>query len=157
LKAITTLGSLIFVRDPKLKIGRAMDLVYPPEWLAAKPTSEDPEMVKFDTNKDMVVSMALARIDRSRPQSLGGNIGQIAACLRHHVSDERLLKIKHSGIPVLVVTGTWDNLVNPKNSFRISKVLDCPLEQFEGSGHGVPSEQPVRYNELIDQHFSKSA
>ncbi|CAO3637414.1 unnamed protein product [Mucor fragilis] len=157
LKAITTLGSLVFVRDPKLKIGRAMDIVYPPEWLAAKPTSEDPEMVKFDTNRDMVISMALARIDRSRPQSLGGNLGQMAACLRHYVSDERLLKIRQSGIPVLVVTGTWDNLVNPQNSFHISKVLDCPLEQFEGSGHGLPGEQPVRYNKLIDQHFSKAA
>ncbi|KAK4512967.1 uncharacterized protein ATC70_003678 [Mucor velutinosus] len=157
LKAITTLGRLIFVKDPKQKIGRAMDIVYPPDWLAAKPTSEDPEMIKYDTNRDMVVSMALARLDRSRPQTLGGNIGQLAACLRHYVSDERLLKIKQSGIPVLVVTGTWDNLVNPRNSFHISKVLDCPLEQFEGSGHGIPSEQPTRYNELIDQHFSKAA
>ena len=157
LKAITTLGRLIFVKDPKLKVGSAIELVYPPEWLSAKPSTEDPEMVKFDTNRDMVVSMALARIDRSRPQTLGGNLGQMAACLRHYVSDERLLKIKESGIPVLVVTGTWDNLVNPQNSFHISKVLDCPIEQFEGSGHGLPGEQPVRYNKLLDEHFSKAA
>ncbi|KAL7311799.1 hypothetical protein PS15m_009518 [Mucor circinelloides] len=157
LKAITTLGRLVFVRDPKLKVGSAIELVYPPQWLSAKPTVEDPEMMKFDTNRDMIISMALARIDRSRPQTLGGNLGQMAACLRHYVSDERLLKIRQSGIPVIVVTGTWDNLVNPQNSFHLSKVLDCPLEQFEGSGHGLPGEQPARYNKLIDQHFSRAA
>lgn len=105
----------------------------------------------------MQIALFLARIDRSRPQTLGGNIGQTAACLRHYVSDERLRKIKESGLPVIVMTGTWDNLVNPKNSHHLAKVLECQLELFEGSGHGLPGEQPLRYNKLIDDHFIKAA
>ncbi|KAG2232949.1 hypothetical protein INT48_008042 [Thamnidium elegans] len=155
LKAITTLGSLIFVKDPKVKIERAVSLVYPPKWLSAK--SEEIEYAHFETNRDMLVSTYLARLERSRPQTLTGNIGQTAACLSHYVSDSRLLKIKESGIPVLVITGTLDNLVNPKNSYHIAKVLGCHMELFDGSGHGLPGEQPARYNKLIDDHFSEAA
>ncbi|KAI7898624.1 Alpha/Beta hydrolase protein [Cokeromyces recurvatus] len=154
-KAITTLGRLVFVRDPKLKIGSALSLIYPPEWLNDKPIEE--EYAHFKTNREMATAMFLARLDRSRPQTLQGNLGQMAACLRHYVSDARLLKIKEAGIPVKVLTGTWDNLVNPTNSYYISKVLDCPIEVFDGSGHGLPGEQPVRYNQLLDNHFSEAA
>ncbi|KAI8971755.1 Alpha/Beta hydrolase protein [Mycotypha africana] len=156
LKAITTLTKNIFVRDPKLKLGSFIEIVYPPEWLSSKPTVEDDPDEKFETNRDMVISTALARIERTKPQTINGNLGQMAACLRHYVSDERLLKIKNSGIPVLVITGTWDNLVNPKNSYHISKVLECPLEVFDSSGHGIPGERPSRYNKLLDEHFSKA-
>jgi pimeloyl-ACP methyl ester carboxylesterase len=113
-------------------------------------------MMHFETNKDMTVSLALARIDRSRPQTLAGNLAQTAACLRHYVSDERLQKIKESGVLVLVMTGTWDNLVNPKNSYYLAEKLGCPLEVFEGSGHGLPGEQSERYNKTLDGHFSKA-
>ncbi|GAA5795142.1 hypothetical protein HPULCUR_000495 [Helicostylum pulchrum] len=154
LKAITTLGSLIFVKDPRIKVGRAITLVYPPQWLSAKP--EDIEYAHFETNRDMFITHYLARLERSRPQTLTGNIGQTAACLSHYVSDARLLKLKESGIPVLVMTGTWDNLVNPKNSYHLAKVLECPIEVFDGGGHGLPGEQPARYNKLIDDHFSKA-
>lgn len=155
MKAITTLTRLIFVKDPRDKIGSAITLVYPPEWLAAKPTA--PENAHFETNKDMSISVALARLERSRPQTLGGNLGQMAACLRHYVSDQRLLKIKEAGIPVLVITGTFDNLVNPKNSYHLSEVLGCKIHVFEGSGHGLPAEQAVGYNHLLDEHFSNAA
>lgn len=145
----------MFIKDPKTKIGHALTLVYPPEWLLLKPQEEASQ--HFETNRDMTVSLFMARIERSRPQTLGGNIGQTSACLRHYVSDQRLLKIKDAGVPVLVMTGTWDNLVNPKNSYHLAKVLDCQFEIFEGSGHSLPGEQPIRYNKLIDDHFSKAA
>jgi pimeloyl-ACP methyl ester carboxylesterase len=113
-------------------------------------------MMHFETNKDMSVSLFLARIDRSRPQTLAGVVAQTAACLRHYVSDERLEKIKESGVPALVMTGTWDNLVNPKNSYHLSEKISCPLELYEGSGHGLPSEQSERYNKMLDHHFTKA-
>ncbi|KAI8336916.1 Alpha/Beta hydrolase protein [Blakeslea trispora] len=154
-KAVTTLSRMMTMSDPKVRISAALDLVYPPEWLKSKPT--EPDMVQFETNRDMSISLFLARLDRSRPQTLTGNIGQTAACLGHYVSDERLLKIKASGVSCLVVTGTWDNLVNPKNSHHLSQVLNCPIEVFEGSGHSLPGEQPVRYNQLIDKHFTSAS
>lgn len=155
MKAITTLSRLIFVKNPEDKISSAITLVYPPEWLDAKPVA--PENAHFKTNREMSISVALARLERSRPQTLGGNLGQMAACLRHYVSDQRLLRIKEKKIPVLVITGTYDNLVNPKNSYHLSEVLGCKIHVFEGSGHGLPSEQSVAYNNLLDEHFSNAA
>lgn len=154
-KAVTTLSRLAFIREPKDKIGHAITLVFPDEWLKSKP--EEERHMEFATNKDMAVANFLARIERTRPQPLKGNIGQTAAALRHYVSDERLKKIKDSGLPVIVLTGTWDNLVNPKNSHHLSKVLGCHLEVFEGSGHALPTEQSVKYNKLIDEHFTIAA
>lgn len=146
------MGRLVFIKDPKLKVGHALSLIYPAEWLSEKPKEEI--HAHFETNRDLFIDSYLARLERSRPQTLTGNIGQTAACLTHYVSDARLLKIKEAHIPVLVMTGTWDNLVNPNNSFHLSKVLGCPIEIFDGSGHGLPGEQPVRYNKSMDDHFS---
>ncbi|CAO3649087.1 unnamed protein product [Mucor hiemalis] len=154
-KAVSTLSRLVFIREPKDKIGHAITLVFPTEWLQSKP--EDEDYSEYATNKDMAVATFLARIDRTRPQPLRGNIGQTAAALRHYVSDERLKKIKDSGLPVIVMTGTWDNLVNPKNSYHLAEVLGCHLEVFEGSGHALPTEQSLRYNKFIDEHFTIAA
>ena len=155
MKAVTKLTQLAFIADPKQKIGHAVELIYPPEWLDKKP--EETEMGDYATNRDMAVDMFLARIPRTRAQTFLGNIGQTAACLRHNVSDARLTKLKETGLPIIVFTGTVDNLVNPKNSHHLSKVLECPLKVYEGSGHAIPSEQPIRYNKDIDQHFTKAA
>lgn len=101
----------------------------------------------------MSLAQYLARMDRSRPQTLIGNLAQMMAVLTHSVSDARLEKIKSSGVRCLVMTGTWDHLVNPKNSHYLSQRLGCELVVFEGSGHDLPAEEPERYNRLLDHHF----
>lgn len=146
------LSKSAFVSDPKLKISQAISVIFPEEWLKQKPEQED--LQEYSTNHEMTVSTFMARVDRTKPQTLLGNIGQIAACLKHYVSNERLLKIKESGLPTIVLTGTWDNMVNPKNSYHIAEVLGCHLEIFEGSGHALPNEQERRYNKLLDDHFT---
>lgn len=133
----------------------AISLVYPVKWMNAKPT--DIENQKYLTNREMAIAAAMARIERSRPQPLRGNIGQTAACLTHFVSDEKLRKIKEGDIAVLIVTGTDDCLVNPQNSYYLHDMIGGQFEVFEGSGHGLPGEQTKRYNQLIDEHFWKSS
>jgi pimeloyl-ACP methyl ester carboxylesterase len=80
------------------------------------------------------------------------------ACLGHHVSDDRLLNIRASGLPVMIVTGTYDNLVRPEYSYHMKKVFaeDARFELFEGSGHAIPEEQPDRYNSLLVDHFTNA-
>jgi pimeloyl-ACP methyl ester carboxylesterase len=56
----------------------------------------------------------------------------------------------------LVVTGTWDNLINPANSFYLAEQLNADFECWEGSGHALPNEQAERYNNLLDVHFRKA-
>ena len=133
-----------------------MELVYPEQWLIQKPENPS-KAAKFDTNREMATANFIRHVGKSRLQPIHGNLGQTAAVLRHSVSDDRLLKIKKAGLPVLVITGTWDNLVRPQYSYHLKEMLDPRFELFDGSGHAIPEEQPDRYNALIDEHFSHAA
>ncbi|KAI8640273.1 Alpha/Beta hydrolase protein, partial [Parasitella parasitica] len=153
--AISTLSKIaLFYRDPKDQLNAAIELVYPKAWLDQKPLVQS----EFDSNRELAIHGFISHITRSRRQPLHGNLGQTAACLRHHVSDERLFNIKASGLPIMIVTGTFDNLVRPEYSYHMKKVLQeaARFELFEGSGHAIPEEQPARYNYLLVDHFNTS-
>ncbi|GAN07324.1 alpha/beta-hydrolase [Mucor ambiguus] len=118
--AISTLSKIaLFYRDPKDQLNAAIELVYPKEWLKQKPLVQ----TEYDTNRELAIHSFIGHIRRSRRQPLHGNLGQTAACLRHYVSDERLLNIKSSGITIMIVTGTFDNLVRPEYSYHMKKIL----------------------------------
>lgn len=133
----------------------AIDLVYPKDWLSQKPTAFES---KHATNRELAIHGFIGHITRSRRQPLHGNLGQTMACLGHHVSDDRLLNIRASGLPIMIVTGTYDNLVRPEYSYHMKKIFaeDARFELFEGSGHAIPEEQPDRYNSLLDDHFTNA-
>lgn len=155
--AISTLSKIaFFYKDPKDKLNAAMELVYPEAWLNEKP-SNPAKAEEHATNREMASANFIAHVRRSRLQPLHGNLAQTAACLRHSFSDDRLRKIKASGLPVMVITGTWDNLVRPEYSYHMKKILNPRFEVFEGSGHAIPEEQPQRYNQLLDEHFSSAS
>lgn len=65
------------------------------------------------TNRELAIQGFIGNITRSRRQPLHANLAQTMACLGHHVSDDRLLNIKASGLPIMIITGTFDNLVRP--------------------------------------------
>ncbi|CAO0793364.1 unnamed protein product [Mucor circinelloides] len=154
--AISTLSKIaLFYRDPKDQLNAAIELVYPSKWLEQKPLVQ----TEYETNRELAIHGFIGHIRRSRRQPLHGNLGQTAACLRHYVSDERLINIKSSGLPIMIVTGTFDNLVRPEYSYHMKKILQdaARFELFEGSGHAIPEEQPDRYNSLLVDHFSTSS
>ncbi|CAO3685723.1 unnamed protein product [Rhizopus microsporus] len=153
--AVSALSKIAFIyRDPKDQLNAAIDLVYPPEWLEQKPVNS----TKYATNRELASSLLIRRMRETRRQPLHGYLAQLAACLRHSVSDSRLVNIKHGGLPVMIITGTFDNLVRPAYSYHMKKILDpVRFELFEGSGHGIPEEQPERYNRLLVEHFNKSS
>lgn len=155
--AISTLSKIILIyRDPKDQLNAAIDLLYPVEWLTQKPLLATSP---FATNRELAISGFINHTKRSRRQSPQGNIGQLLACLTHYVSDARLLKIKESGVPILIVTGTYDHLVRTEYSYHMKKVLGdgARFELFAGSGHAIPEEQPDRYNNLLVDHFTTSS
>ena len=43
-------------------------------------------------------------------------------------------------------------LIRPSNSHRLAAVLGARLEVFEGCGHAVISEQPKKYNAVLEEH-----
>ncbi|CAO3640221.1 unnamed protein product [Cunninghamella echinulata] len=153
IKAITTLAKAAFIdRTLEDKLDGMVSLIYPPHYLD-QPCKENPA---YPTNRDMIKAEAVTRSYVTRLQPLHGNIGQTAACLRHRVSDDRLLSLRQTGLPILIVTGTWDHLVRPQYSYHMQKVLDAKLEVFHGSGHGLLEEQKEKYNILLDNHFTQA-
>ncbi|KAL0080262.1 Alpha/Beta hydrolase protein [Phycomyces blakesleeanus] len=152
LKAVTTISNLLLLsNEPKSRISVIVELLYPKEWLASKPS--DPTL-GFNTNRELASHRLVEHAKLSKLQTLQGHIGQLSACMRHYVSDKRLLFIRNNGPPVLIMTGTWDNLVRPRYSHLMHNVLGGHLEVFNGSGHALPEEQVDKYNKLFFDHMS---
>ncbi|ORX49195.1 alpha/beta-hydrolase [Hesseltinella vesiculosa] len=154
---VATFAKIIFFYEPHDQLSAAMEMVYPVEWMNKVP--EDPALAEqYETNREMITLTFIRHIGQSRLQPLQGSLGQISACLRHNFSDARLRRLKDTGIPILIVTGTHDNMVPAALSYRLNRVLKvAQLEVFEGSGHDIPEEQVHRYNKLLLQHFNKAS
>ncbi|KAI8334249.1 Alpha/Beta hydrolase protein [Chlamydoabsidia padenii] len=134
------------------KINHIIDVAYPSTWLTSSPT----ESSKYTTNRDMLVATMKTWFEKSEDQPIHGLISQFAACCRHHVSKSRLMALRKTGLPVLIVTGSLDSIVRPFNSYQIHTLLGGRMEVFVGSGHGIPHEQTHRYNVLLVDHFTQA-
>ncbi|CAO3594209.1 unnamed protein product [Absidia cylindrospora] len=156
--AVSTFTKIaLFYREPRDQINAAMELVYPLDWLDQTPTDAS-HAKRYETNRDMAITNLITHMGQSRLQPLHGNVGQVSACLRHYFSDARLIKLKQTGIPILVVTGTCDNLVPSSSSFHLKRLLKPRrFVVFEGSGHDIPEEQTDRFNQLLLEHLTFSS
>jgi len=97
------------------------------------------------------------RITSTIPKpSAWGFFGQIKAALTHFVSNQRLYFLKDSGIPILIMTGTYDFLVRPENSHFLHKFLAAEMEIFEGAGHCINIECEEKFNEALLKHIRKA-
>ncbi|KAI8097348.1 Alpha/Beta hydrolase protein [Halteromyces radiatus] len=155
--AVSTFTKIaLLYREPRDQINAVMGLVYPSAWLDQVPS--DPAHHQYETNRDMAISTFIRHMGQSRLQPLHGNLAQVSACLRHHFSDARLIKLQQSGLPILVVTGTHDNLVPPASSFHLNRILKPRrFHVFHGSGHDIPEEQTSRYNQILLEHLTFSS
>ncbi|CAG8543059.1 6662_t:CDS:10 [Ambispora leptoticha] len=152
LTGVLTIMRSMFIRDRHKKIPIMIKLLFPPSWL----DSPAPSGSSFETNKAHLMEELRRQIQLTNPTTLTGSVGQIAAVLSHGVSRERLIQIRENIPRILVITGTWDNLVNPKNSYYLGEELQADLQIFEGSGHALPTEQAERYNMALEDHFRKA-
>jgi pimeloyl-ACP methyl ester carboxylesterase len=65
-------------------------------------------------------------------------------------SFDRLARLGEIRAPTLVVTGTDDNVVDPRNSDLLAqRIPDARLERVPDSGHLFFWEQPERFHELV--------
>jgi len=67
-----------------------------------------------------------------------------------HNTLARLARIKESKIKCLVITGTYDKLVNPAHSTTLSKQLDCKLILLKDIGLASVFEAPAETNKAIE-------
>jgi esterase/lipase len=107
--------------------------------------------------KEQMIQAYLKR-DQEEPLSVLGSVSQLSACLTHRVTRERLLKIKNSGIPTLIITGDEDYMVNHANSIYLNEILE-PDEFIilEGCGHAVHIERYKEFNEAVLKILNKGS
>ncbi|KAJ3402309.1 hypothetical protein CcCBS67573_g02774 [Chytriomyces confervae] len=145
LGAIVQVPKLMLTKDPHVKIAGLRDLIFPPHW-QNKPS----DVVEGKTNKEVITDVLIRRAVATPLQTPGGAIGQLLAVISHRVGPARLQGIVDSQIPVLVCTGTWDNLVNPQNSKYLAKMLQPRVYRvFEGAGHALTTEFSLEYNAML--------
>jgi len=91
-------------------------------------------------------------IEKAPLSSFKGVLSQLLAINKHWISSPRLLYLKRTGIPALVIVGTEDCLVHPRNSYYIQQQLNCELLEVE-AGHGIPSECSDFLNHNLQRHI----
>ncbi|KAI8809019.1 Alpha/Beta hydrolase protein [Cladochytrium replicatum] len=106
----------------------------------------------FQSYFEFLRIVMLSWLKDTPPQVPAAGLSQLWASLTHSISAERLRLLRDSAIPTVVVTGTWDKLVNPNHSKYLSKALNCKLVVYEGAGHAVPIECVMQYNALLKEH-----
>ncbi|KAI7863269.1 Alpha/Beta hydrolase protein [Spinellus fusiger] len=136
--------------NPETLANNTMKMLYPKEWLDSQPT--DPTS-KYKTNRENTRERIYSQNRLSRPQTIQGRIGQVTACTAHHVSDERLIQLKNSGLPILILTGTEDTIVSTEFSNHMHSLLDCKIHRFDKGGHALIEQNKEEYEEIFHKHI----
>ncbi|KAJ3128745.1 hypothetical protein HK100_009016 [Physocladia obscura] len=125
-------------------------LLFPKEWLDLPAPSES----GHKTNRENMIEFMQARFEKTGFQNKAGRASQQSAVITHSVSPKRLALIKHSQMPVLVITGTQDNvIIQPTSSRYLARHLGGRMEIFEGAGHAIRLQFPERHNALLKAHI----
>ncbi|KAJ1827192.1 hypothetical protein LPJ70_007551, partial [Coemansia sp. RSA 2708] len=79
----------------------------------------------------------------------------VGTVFRHYVSPARLANLGRMlpGKRILIVTGDEDHMVRTSNSVYLADKIGREhviLEVFEGAGHGMNSQESVRFVASID-------
>eukprot|EP01103_Thecamoeba_quadrilineata_P010165 TRINITY_DN2116_c0_g1_i2.p2 TRINITY_DN2116_c0_g1~~TRINITY_DN2116_c0_g1_i2.p2 ORF type:complete len:112 (+),score=20.59 TRINITY_DN2116_c0_g1_i2:631-966(+) len=106
--------------------------------------------------REFATEAYVKRVNSEPPPRLSGFLGQISAVTTHDVSADKMRKIKDSGVPIMIGTGTDDHLVDYRNSEHLAEVLQ-PAEfvTWEGAGHGVPMEKFKDFNAAILRNLER--
>lgn len=79
---------------------------------------------------------------------------QLTAVLTHNVPAHRLGEIKGK-VPVLLIVGTGDKIIDPAHTYSLHAALGGNLLKFEGAGHAVTEECLDAVNSALHNHFSQ--
>jgi len=108
------------------------------------------------TNYDKLRQMYVDTSNSLPKVNFWGFLGQAKAVHTHYVSNQRLSFLKNSGVPILIMTGTYDFLVKPVNSHFLHKFLSAEIEIFEGAGHCINIECEDKFNKALLKHIRKA-
>jgi len=139
--------------DDRKQAKLVTDVLFPQQWLNAKDSNDE----KGRTHREVSEESYLWRLQTARKQFPLGAISQLWAALTHSVSPERLKTISEVIPSILIVTGDEDNLIWPVNSRYLHERLPgSQYEVFKGCGHGLPAQDPPRFNALLEAFIART-
>lgn len=109
---------------------------------------------EYKNNYDRIYQQFLLRSSKQRKPGFKTFFGQGLACLTHHVSKEKLEKIKKNVAHVLVITGNKDLLIDYKCSEYLADCFGCEAVVIDGKGHGIHIEAEDQVNKYIYNHIN---
>lgn len=94
----------------------------------------------------------------TKPQSLVGAIGQIAAGLTHKVTPDRLAKISASVPKVLILSAAEDMLIPYTEGEKLRRCMpEAEYQCWEKTGHGICGQHKERFNQLLVKVFEEGS
>eukprot|EP01090_Pellita_catalonica_P019120 TRINITY_DN6381_c0_g1_i3.p1 TRINITY_DN6381_c0_g1~~TRINITY_DN6381_c0_g1_i3.p1 ORF type:complete len:357 (-),score=30.62 TRINITY_DN6381_c0_g1_i3:949-2019(-) len=142
---MVSIGKVLLPRStPELRVDRVLETSFSTKYLDTP--------VGDKTYRVLLRDMILERMAQVRPMSMRSYLSQMSAVSLHSMSHSRLKDLRESGLPICVMTGTSDVLVNPINSAILNEALD-PVEYliFEGAGHCINIEHFQEFNAALER------
>ena len=92
----------------------------------------------------------------TKPQTLMGALGQMAAGLTHNVTQERLAKISASVPKVLILSAAKDTVVPYTEGEKLKRHMpEAEYQCWEKTGHGICGQHKDRFNQLLEKVFEQ--
>ncbi|EGC40255.1 hypothetical protein DICPUDRAFT_25440 [Dictyostelium purpureum] len=151
LKGALGFSKSLFHRDFSKKADILLDTLFSKQYL-----SSQSELDPSKTKRQELIEEYVNKMNSTKAPPISTLFGHMRCIFTHYVSSSRLESIKNQDFPVLVLTGTDDYLVKPKNSFSLKNKLS-PTEfiVYENCGHCVNVEKLSEFNHAIENHFMR--
>ncbi|KAJ7131750.1 alpha/beta-hydrolase [Mycena crocata] len=153
-EGIQCLTTLLMTKDPEKKVPTVMKMLYPRATWLDSPAANDPQR---RTNRQVQTESYLRRVIFSPKQKFIGHVSQLAAALTHRVSPDQLRQISKTIPKVVILCGDQDLLMDLQHSRDLKACMpEAHLVQWEDTGHGIHSQRPAEFRDLLIRVFSGS-
>ncbi|KAF8556875.1 alpha/beta-hydrolase [Imleria badia] len=143
---------LLTTSEPDKKIPIVQETLFPGEWLDSL-AEDDPE---GRTNREVQCQVLQQRMKITKPQTLVGALGQMAAALTHSMTPDRLAKVSASVPKVLIISAAEDILIPHTEGEKLKHQMpEAEYQCWEKTGHGVCGQYKKRFNQLLEKVFEE--
>lgn len=96
------------------------------------------------------------RMEITKPQTLMGALGQMAAGLTHNMTPDRLAKVSASVPKVLILSAAEDALIPYTEGENLKRHMpEAEYQCWEKTGHGACGQYAQRFNQLLEKVFEQ--
>ncbi|KAG6375884.1 Alpha/Beta hydrolase protein [Boletus reticuloceps] len=126
--------------------------LFPTEWLDSL-AEDDPD---GRTNREVQRERFCRMMEITKPQTLTGALGQMAALVTHSMSPERLARVSASVPKVLIISAAEDTLIPAAEGENLKRRMpEAEYQCWEKTGHAVFSQYSKRCRQLLEKVFEE--